>query len=358
MTNYLIRRFFQMILVVFLSTVVIYAILGLVPGGPLDQLRMIADERQRVTEDDIARLERMLGLDKPVALQYVTWLVGDDWMSGPLAQYRGERRGLLRGDWGTSWRVAFGRPVTELILARLPNTITLMLTSVLVSLIVAIPIGILSAVRQYSRFDYVATTAAFIGVALPVFWFGLMMILVFSLLFRQWGIPNLPPGGMQSLRAPSPQSLIGVLGFSPGSLGDRLIHLLMPTFVLSMLYMAGWTRYMRSSMLEVLRQDYVRTARAKGLVERLVIAKHALRNALIPIITIVVFQIPGIFGGAIITETIFAWNGMGRLYIDALNQTDWPVVMVFLFLVAILVVIANLIADVLYTVVDPRIRYS
>jgi peptide/nickel transport system permease protein len=145
---------------------------------------------------------------------------------------------------------------------------------------------------------------------------------------------------------------------TPGSLVDRVVHIIMPAAMLSLLYMAGWSRFMRASMLEVLRQDYVRTARAKGLMERMVIIRHALRNALIPIITIVMFQIPGIFGGAILTETIFSYPGMGRLYFDALSRSDWPVVMAILFITAVLVVIATLTADVLYTVVDPRIRYN
>jgi peptide/nickel transport system permease protein len=149
-----------------------------------------------------------------------------------------------------------------------------------------------------------------------------------------------------------------LLSISKGSLADRLMHIVLPSIMLSLLYMAGWSRYMRSSMLEVLRQDYVRTARAKGLIERVVIVKHALRNALIPIITIVVFQLPGIFGGAILTETIFAYPGVGRLYFEALSQSDWPVAMAYLFIQAVLVVIATLLGDVLYTVVDPRIRFK
>ena len=197
-----------------------------------------------------------------------------------------------------------------------------------------------------------------IGVSMPVFWFGLLMIILFTYLFQRWGLPYLPSGDVYSLRAPRAGSFLNLLGAGPGSLLDRLVHLFMPATVLSLLYMAGWSRYMRTSMLEVLRQDYVRTARAKGLVERLVITKHAMRNALIPMITIVVFQIPGIFSGATMTETIFNWTGIGRLYFDALNQSDWPVIMALLFITALLVVFATLLSDILYTVVDPRIRYS
>jgi peptide/nickel transport system permease protein len=509
MTSYLIRRFFQMIVVVLLSTVAIYMILNVAPGGPLSGLRMVGDRRARVSDADIARLEAYLGLDKPLALRYLAWLIGEDWMgadyiyaglgryqqvrlgrngepltqldaatgertplydrhrfwvtSGPpllrpgyelwvtgepqedgtiladtilakpvrgterpadviyvgsvvntvgneinlvdlnnnrttvvvtedttfefppgeydplpeegawvniswltgyngllgaISGFHGDGGGILRGDFGTSWRLAPEQPVSGLIQSRLGNTLLLMIVATVVSLVVAIPIGIYSAVHQYSRADYVFTTFAFFGSAMPVFWFGLMLILIFSYGFKEWGLPYMPSGGTSLVRAAPPDSLLDVMNVSPGSLVDRFVHILMPAAMLSLLYMAGWSRFMRTSMLEVLRQDYVRTARAKGLMERFVIIKHAMRNALIPIITIVVFQIPGIFGGAILTETIFSYPGMGRLYFDALGRSDWPVVMAILFITAILVVISTLVADVLYTVVDPRIRYS
>lgn len=509
MTNYLIRRFFQMIIVVLLSTVAIYMILNVAPGGPLSGLRMVGDRRARVSDADIARLEAYLGLDKPLALRYLAWLIGEDWMGadymyaglgryqqirlgrngepltqldpttgerspiydsyrfwveagppllspgyeiwvtgerlddttvqaesiqvkpprgetrsddviyggsvvntvgneinavdlnnnrttvvvtdsttfqfpegeappvppdgpwidiswltgysgvlGAISGYNGDGGGILRGDFGTSWRLAPEQPVSGLIRSRLGNTLLLMSVAAIVSLVVAIPIGIYSAVHQYSRADYIFTTFAFFGSAMPVFWFGLMLILIFSYGFKEWGLPYMPSGGTALVRAAPPDSLLDVLNVSPGSLVDRFVHILMPGAMLSLLYMAGWSRFMRTSMLEVLRQDYVRTARAKGLMERLVIVKHAMRNALIPIITIVVFQIPNIFSGAILTETIFSYPGMGRLYFDALGRNDWPVVMAILFITAVLVVIATLVADVLYTVVDPRIRYS
>jgi peptide/nickel transport system permease protein len=202
------------------------------------------------------------------------------------------------------------------------------------------------------------TTFAFFGSAMPVFWFGLMMILLFSLYFKQWDLPFLPSGGTQLVRTPQPGSLLDLLGATPGSLVDRLVHILMPATVLSLLYMAGWSRFMRTSMLEVLRMDYVRTARAKGLRERVVIARHAARNALIPLITVIAFQLPGVFGGAILTETIFSYPGMGRLYFDALGGNDWPIVMMILFISAVLVVVATLLRDILYTLVDPRIKYA
>ncbi|MBI3538356.1 MAG: ABC transporter permease [Chloroflexi bacterium] len=342
MTNYLIRRLVQMFLVVFVSSFIVYMLLNLAPGGPLWEFtQQGADRREALTQQDYARLEKMLGLDKPLPVRYLIWLTGDDWFDG------GDRKGIIRGDWGDSWKVAQGVKVLDLFQARIGNTLILSSSAILLALLIAIPIGIFAAVKQYSKLDYALTTFSFFGIAMPTFWFGLMLILVFSLQFKTWGLPTLPPGGTESLFGPD-----------AGSLTDRITHLIMPCTVLSLLYLASWSRYMRSSMLEVLKQDYVRTARAKGVIERLVIAKHALRNALIPIITIVVLQIPSLFGGAIITETIFAYNGMGRLFINALTRGDYPVLMIFLLITAILVVVANLIADLLYTVVDPRIRYS
>jgi peptide/nickel transport system permease protein len=288
----------------------------------------------------------------------VSWLFGPFGLFGDDAHFHGTSHGVLRLDFGTSWSVSRGQPIVKVMQSRLRNTLTLMITSTVLSLIVAIPIGIFSAVKQYSRLDYVVTTFTFFGTAMPVFWLAIMLILIFSVKFRDWGIPYMPAGGVDSVRLAPTGSLLRALNATPGGFADRAIHLILPTVTLSLLYMAQWSRFMRAAMLDVLRQDYVRTARAKGLTERLVIVKHAMRNALIPLVTIVVFTIPGIFSGATITETIFSWQGMGRLYYDALGADDWPVVMVFLFITAILTVIATLTGDILYTIVDPRIRYD
>jgi peptide/nickel transport system permease protein len=185
-----------------------------------------------------------------------------------------------------------------------------------------------------------------------------MLILIFTYQFKEWGLPFMPATGVVSVREAADGSFLALINAQPGSLVDRGVHILMPALMLGLLYMASWSRYSRSSMLEVLRQDYVRTARAKGLLERIVIIKHALRNALIPVITILVFDIAAIFAGAILTETVFSYPGMGRLYFDALGANDWPVVMAYLFISAVLVVIATLIRDIVYTIVDPRIRFS
>lgn len=357
MTAYLIRRTFQMLLVLLVSSVAIYGILNFAPGGPLSGLRL-ATGKERISERDLERMRHILGLDKPLHVRYLRWLVGDTWMGILNPDWAGDDKGVVRLDFGNSWRVATGQPVSFLIKSRLLNTLLLMTASTLLSLLVAIPIGLYSAVKQYSLGDYIFTFFTFIGIAIPVFWFGLMMVILFSFKFREWGLPYFPPGNATSVRPPQPGSVLAILGAQPGNWMDRAVHLVMPTIVLSLLYMASWGRYMRSSMLEVLRQDYVRTARAKGLVERLVITRHAMRNALIPLVTIVTLQIPSIFSGAIVTETVFAYPGMGRLYIDALFQADYPVVQALLVITAVLVVFATLLADILYTVVDPRIRFD
>ncbi|MCA9947357.1 MAG: ABC transporter permease [Anaerolineales bacterium] len=395
MTNYLIRRSFQMVLVVILATIAIYGLLNAVPGGPLSGRNLAADRRQRLSQEDLDRLAASLGLNKPIYLRYITWMAGEDWLDevgdaignpgpadklfetgtwrdyqSPTCQNAGGtnagadptrllpcRQGVIRWDWDQSWSLAQGQPVTAVIGSRVSNTLILMISVTVLSLLIALPIGIISAVKQYSRLDYTVTTFSFFGTSMPSFWFGLLTIILFGVKFQQWGLPFLPTGDVFTTRIIT-GSVQDLLNIQPYSLADRMIHLVLPVSVLTLLYLATWGRFMRASMLEVLRQDYVRTARSKGLRERLVILRHATRNALIPLITIVVIQIPSIFSGAIITETIFNYPGMGRLLVTALNQNDWNIVMALLFITAILVVVATLIGDILYTVVDPRIRFD
>jgi peptide/nickel transport system permease protein len=284
---------------------------------------------------------RTIGCAKSV---YLSGLVG-----------RNTSKGVLRGDFGNSWKLSRDRPVSDLLVSRLPKTIQLMGISTLLSLLLGLPLGVYSAIRQYSRFDYIFTTLAFMGTAMPTFFFGILAILAFSIIPNQLGWPYMPSGSAASVR----DYTLPVLGTVTANSGvDQALHLVLPVLVLTVVEVAGWSRYVRASMLEVMRQDYVRTARAKGLVERLVILKHALRNGLIPFVTIVVFTLPGIIGGAIITETIFSWPGMGRLYYLALGESDYPVAMSVLFITAVLTVVATLLRDVLYTIVDPRIRFS
>lgn len=398
MTGYLVRRFVQMLIVVFLSAFVSYMLLNLAPGGPLAGLRQTQQSsRFRITAEDIARIRQYYELDLYFPIRFSRWLMGEP--RGPIKigslelfanshvgcrqiiqgvfsvngqdrtrnigcnEYvylkdlvgRDTSRGVLFLDFGRSWTIARGQPVSALLISRLPYTVKLIGLSTLLALIIGIPIGIYSAVKQYSRFDYAFTSMAFIGSAMPTFFFGLLMILFFSIIPYIKGWFYLPPGGSAAVR----DYIIPGLGkISSDSLLDQSLHMILPVAVLTFVSISGWSRYIRASMLDVLRQDYVRTARAKGLVERLVVVKHALRNALIPFITIVVFSLPGLFGGAIITESVFNWPGMGRLYFTALGQYDYPVAMSILFITAILTVIATLMRDVLYTIADPRIRFS
>ncbi len=399
MTTYLIRRFFQMILVLFISAVATYALLNFAPGGPLQGLRQRQqDSRFRITEEDIARIRAYFELDLDLWVRFSRWLVGAP--RGPLAigdkEYFGDLKvgcripiekeilnergefeivtvgckeyvylkdlvgrrtsnGLIRGDFGLSWRILRDRPVSDLIASRIPKTLQLMGLEILFSLLIGIPLGIYSAVRQYSTFDYVFTSLAFMGSAMPTFFFGLLMILAFSILPKNAGWFYVPAGLSESVRN---YTIPGLGEVVAGSATDRILHLILPVAVLTIVNIAGWSRFIRASMLEVMRQDYIRTARAKGLGEKVVIMKHALRNALIPFVTIVVFTLPGLFSGAIITESIFAWPGMGRLYLLALGDYDYPVAMAIFFIIAVLTVIATLLRDILYTVVDPRIRLT
>lgn len=399
MTTFLIRRAIQMVLVILLSAIASYALLNFAPGGPLTEIRQRQqDPRFQLTAEDMARIRAYFELDLNVTIRFTRWLVGEprgplmlggqayfgDWVIGcaetieesvqlsngqfetrtvgcakdvTLKELTGRRtsRGVLFGDFGLSWKLLRDRPVADLLLSRIPKTIQLMLISTVLALIFAIPLGVYSAVRQYSRFDYFFTTLAFLGNAMPTFFFGIAFILLFSILPKGLGWFYLPPGSSEAVR----EYLVPGLGMvQPGSWLDIVLHLALPVTVLTIVNVAGFSRFVRGSMLEVLRQDYVRTARAKGLVETVVVARHALRNALIPFITIVVFAIPTLFGGAVITESIFSWPGMGRLFLLALGQSDYPVAMAMLFITAVLTVLATLVADLMYMLVDPRIRVA
>ena len=354
MSAYLIRRLIQMVIVLIISSMAIYTLLNMVPGGPFDGLMQNADAKTRVTPEQIERMNAMLGLDKPPAIRFIAWATGDDWMGVLDEAWAGDGRGIIRGDFGMSFKER--RPVLDMMGDRIKKTVVITGLSAILAIVIAIPIGIFSAVRQYSKADYAVTLFTFIGTAIPGFWFALMAIVLFGIKFQDWGLPQLPTKGWASLRAPRPGTLTHPLGVTQGSLADVALHLVIPVVVLGLLQMAGWTRFMRSSMLEVLQQDYVRTARAKGLGERFVVIKHALRNALLPLVTIVTFELPFLFGGTILLEQIFSIPGMGLMYFEGLSQFDWPVVQGYLLISAVLTVIATLLSDILYTVVDPRIR--
>jgi peptide/nickel transport system permease protein len=293
-----------------------FALMKAAPGGPLSIYRDNPD----FDPNDISALEEQLGLHEPLPVQYGKWVAN-----------------LVTLDWGYSY--VTHEAVVQRIWQRLPNTLTLMASAYALTLLIAIPIGVIASIRQYSWFDHVASAGAFFGISMPVFWFGLLMILTFAVNLR-W----LPTSGMATVGAD-----FDVL--------DRLRHLAMPTLVLALVSAAGYSRFIRGSMLEVIHQDYIRTAHAKGLRERVVVARHAFKNAALPFVTLLALDIPDLFTGAVVTETIFAWPGMGRLYLDSVTRLDYSVLMAILTVSAALLILSNLLADVLYAYLDPRIRY-
>lgn len=328
-------------------SIILFALVNIAPGGPLAGL---SRSRSRKSGDRTEMLKRQFGLDKPLPVQYVIWLVGNDWMKvdadgDGVAESQGERRGILRGDFGFSYRSR--EPVLQEIWQRLPNTIYLMSITLILVAIIAIPIGVISAVRQYSIFDIFVTTLSFIGQAIPEFWLGLILLLV----FYAWldnpftGEPLFPAGGMQSLDAEF-------------SVWDRIQHLILPVTMGAVGWVAWYSRFLRSSMLDVIHQDYVRTARAKGLTERRVLYGHALKNAAIPLVTVFALDLPYIFAGSLYVELIFSWPGMGRLFYQSALKRDYPMLMAILIITAALVLIFNLLADIAYGYLDPRVRYD
>jgi len=307
-----------------LISVIIYGILSESPGGPLTPYL----QNPHITEADITRLKHNLGMDQPVPVQYALWL-------GRIAH----------GDFGYS--TSNSMTVLDAIGDRMGATLLLMGCAFAFSLTIGVSIGIYSALRPYSWIDYMFTTFAFFGQSMPVFWLALMMQLAFSVA----GITAF--GYHFSLPSASIATNPDVWDW-----GDRITHLILPTLTLSLLFIAQWSRFMRSSMLEVIKTDYVRTAAAKGLSQRVVVMKHAFKNALIPLVTVLALSLPGLVGGAIITETIFAWPGMGRLFYNALGQFDFALLMGYLMLTSFLVVFFNLLADITYAWLDPRVKYS
>jgi peptide/nickel transport system permease protein len=279
-------------------------------------------------------------------MQYFTWLIGNDWqqidMDGDgTPETFGKRKGILRGDWGNS--LVTRRPVLEMIGQRLPNTLILMVTAEIVIIILSLALGLYSALKPYSLFDNIVTGLSFVGYSMPVFWLALMLMYIFAVNFRKWGLPYLPTVGMFDPQA----------GKTPAQL---IQHMILPVTTLAIISIAGYSRFVRSSVLEVLSQDYVRTARAKGVRAIYVVLRHALPNAALPFITLIGLDIPFLMAGAVVTERIFAWPGMGRLFIDHTARADFPVLMGILMLISIAVVIFQIITDVVYSFVDPRIR--
>ena len=322
MTRYLLRRLLFLIPVLILISVLSFGLLISMPGDPLD---MLALGDPTVTQADIQHLKDLYGLNDPFPVRYAKW-VGQ----------------VLVGNLGYSRQYKI--PVTELIAPRIENTLILAGLALILGLVVSVPLGLYSALKPYSIGDYLATLFAFVGYALPAFWLGLLLIILFGV-YLGW----LPPGGLTD--SDTPDDLMA-------QLVDRARHLVLPVVVLGLGSMATWTRYMRSSLLEVIRLDYVQTARAKGLPEPTVLTRHAIRNALIPMITLFANTVPVLLGGSVIVETVFTYPGMGKLLYDSVLGNDFSVSMAILMVLAVAVVAMNLIADLSYGLLDPRIRYE
>ena len=319
MGRYVARRLFIAIPTLLVISFVVYAILALAPGDPLAQFAANPNVPPEVRE----RIREAMGLNQPWHIRYVKWLLA-----------------LLQGDFGYS----FGShsPVAGLLVERLPNTLAVVGVAYVLGLLLALPIGMISAVKRYSLFDHIATTFAFIGFSVPTFFTGLLLIIVFSINLRWFPFIY--------------DSTVKVHDFA--SFVEQLKQSIMPIAVLTLFNTAGLARFIRAEMLEHLPLEYVRTARGKGIAERLVILRHVLRNSLIPVVTLVALGIPAVFAGAIVTEQIFRVPGIGELLVRSIGTSDTPVVAAIVFLFAVLVVVFNLIADVLYAVLDPRIRYA
>jgi len=313
MTAYILNRLVQSIVLIVFVSMLTFVLVHAAPGGPAV---LLAPD---MSKEQIEQVRKALGFDDPLPVQYARWAAL-----------------VVRGNLGTSF--SQGLPVTELLIRRLPETLELVLTGLALATIVGVAIGIVSARRQYSLIDKLSTAFCFFGMSVPVFWLGLMLIIFFSIQLK-----ILPSAGSYTL---------GV----PPSLADRLVHLIMPAIVLATANLAVIARYTRSSVLEVLNADYLRTARAKGLAERVVLNRHALRNTLIPIVTVVALMVPRLVSGVAITESVFAWPGMGSLAVDSAVQRDYPVVMGITLMVSVLVVVTNFLTDLSYLFLDPRVK--
>ncbi len=322
MRTFLVRRFLQLIPVLFLITIIVYFMTLSAPGDPTSKMmdpKMSVEEKQRLREK--------FGLDKSIIERYFSWVT----------------ELLFHGNLGHSY--AYGLPVTTVIKLYMWNTFVLSFVALIISILIGIPAGIISATRQYSVFDNTVTVIAFAGRSVPAFFFGLLLIKTFAIDLGWFPISGMAEPGSEE---------IGGMSY----VLDVLHHMILPALVLGLPGGAGYMRFTRTAMLEVIRQDYVRTARAKGLSEKIVIYRHALRNALIPIITLLGFALPGLFGGAIITEKLFAWPGLGTIAFKAVSDRDYPLLMGTTLFLSLLTLLGNLLADICYGLADPRIKYN
>ncbi|MCA9834774.1 MAG: ABC transporter permease [Thermomicrobiales bacterium] len=320
MARYIIRRLIGLIPLLLGISFIVYALMNLVPGSPTSQFEM----NPNIKPSDIARIQENLGLNEPWYTRYFIWLGN-----------------ALKGDLGISY--LNGQSVSRIITSAMPNTLALSIPSIIISVAFAIPVGVLGALKRNSLFDRVTTIFATIFYSTPTVFLGMMMIIIFGVKFQEWGLPNLPVAGTHNLRG-------------GGDPWDRIVHLIMPVVTLSLVSLAGWTRYIRTQMLEVINQDYVRTAQSKGLKYRSVVMGHAFKNAMLPMVTLIGLSIPDIFGGALIVENVFGYRGMGQVQVEALQFSNYSVAMACVMFFAILTVLGNLIADILYGVLDPRVR--
>jgi peptide/nickel transport system permease protein len=344
MSRYIIRRLLQAIPLLFVISILLFTLMR-TASDPIATM----GGRRVPRSDERERLARQLGLDKPLYLQYVYWLVGNDWAKVDLdgdgeAETPGQQRGVLRGEFGKSM-VSRGRQAWDIIRERVPNTLLLMIPAEIIIIVFSLIVGVFSALRQYSLTDTVITAISFIGYSMPIFFVALVSMYIFAVQFKQWGLPSLPTVGMFDPK----------IGKTPSQVA---LHMVLPIFSIAFISIAGYSRYVRSQMLETMHQDYIRTARAKGLQERGVVFIHALKNASLPLVTIIGLDIPLLLAGAVVTETIFAWPGMGRLFVNHVSRGDTPVVMGILMLVSVAVVLAQLLTDIVYAWLDPRIRYE
>jgi peptide/nickel transport system permease protein len=339
MIQYILRRLIQAIPLFFVISFILFALANSL-GDPM---AVFAESRQRPSAAEREIIRRRMGLDRPMLEQYLVWLIGNDWMlvdvlGDGTRMEPGTRRGVLRGDLGIS--MVTRQPAWTRIEERLPGTLTLMIPAYLLTLVLAIGIGVYSATRQYTTIDNVITGLSFFFFSMPIFFIGLMTIYILAVIPVQNDLPGLPIGGR-----------------GDGSIGDLILHMIMPVFCLVAIQLAAYVRFVRSSMLEVLNQDYIRTARAKGLSETRVIRRHAFKNAALPLVTLVGLDLPFLLAGAVVTERLFAWPGMGRLFIESFERVDIPVMMTILMLLCVLVIVFQLLTDIVYTLFDPRIRY-
>lgn len=314
MIKMILKRIFQLIPVLLITMSMTFVITRVLPGNPA-----VSILGPQATVEDIAKMEEEMGLHDPMPVQYINYM-----------------KRILTGDLGTSYR--YNRPVADLIFEKLPNTLQIALASLIIALLIGVPVGIISAVKQYSLFDYISMIAALIGVSMPSFWLGLMLVLIFSV-----NLGWFPTMGM---------------GAISNGIGDVISHLFLPSLCLSFGSMANFARISRSSMLEVIDQDYMKAVRAKGIRENVVIIKHGLKNALPPIVTVLGMRIAALMTGAIMIETIFAWPGIGRLIVDAINNNDFEMIQGTVLFMAILYVTVNLVVDIIYLYINPKVSYE